>query len=88
MFIYHLLFSLTHGRVADGELVKNGQRGPDVVEPIVQKAIGFDLPNQPATTVGKQGMLTGPLHKLGRSTVNPRMLACEIKRDDMKKILK
>lgn len=51
---FHLFFNIdkhtdtthTHSQVklADGRLVKGRQRGPDVVEPTVQKAKGFDLP--------------------------------------------
>lgn len=52
-------------RLADGRLVKGGRRGPDVIEPTVQKAKGFDLPYHRGTTVGKERMLTAPLKKGG-----------------------
>lgn len=65
VYLLSSFLSHTHGKPADGGLVKNGRRGPDVVEPTVQRAMGFDLPYHRATTVGKQGMLTGPLQKGG-----------------------
>ena len=48
-------------RLADGGLVKGGRRAPDVAEPTVQKAKGFDLPYHRGTTVGEEMMLTTPL---------------------------
>lgn len=50
-------------RLADGSLVKDGRHGPDVVEPTVQKAKGFDLPYHRGTAVEKERMRTGPLKK-------------------------
>lgn len=50
---FHLTHTYTHisqVKLADGRLVKGGQHGPDVAEPTVQKAKGFDLPHHRGTT--------------------------------------
>lgn len=71
--VSHSLFALLHthihthtsqARLADGRLVKDGRRGPDVAEPTLQKAKAFDLPHHRGTTVGEERILTGPLKRV------------------------
>lgn len=46
----HTYTHISEVKLADGRLVKGGQRGPDVAEPTVQKAKGFDVPHHRGTT--------------------------------------